>query len=301
MTPLKAALLGRELSHSISDALHRELFALLAPKFSINAPSLKYDLIECADSAVFNSWLSGASATGVVGANVTYPYKDELYAQSAMHIGIASSIQSANVVRFTGALSECASTDGAGFLNALLREYPQFDLEPYHLIILGDGAAAKAITFALCTKWMPLSLTIVSRNPTSAKHLAEFAVAESAGPTVRVMSINDAVNHFPDPRHRLVVQATPIGQKNHPGNILAGFEWSDLDMAIDLIYNPTQSAILANAAASGAKTLNGLGMLIEQAALSQVFWFSGMIPSQSPLSAEEFTALKLRFTELLNQ
>lgn len=299
MTAFKAALLGRELSHSISDALHREIFPLVGPKAPDGAATLQYDLVECLDEASVSFWLKTAASSGYFGANVTYPYKPQLFRSAAMHVGAAASIGSANAVRFTGALAECGSTDGAGFLSALLREYPQFDLEPYHLVIVGDGATAKAVTFALCTKWMPLSLTIVSRTASSAKALAEFAVAEAPGPSVATMSINDAVNHFPESRHRLVIQATPVGQRNHPGNLLAGFAWTDRDMAIDLVYNPTQTPILTAAASAGARTMNGLGMLIEQAALSQVFWQNGMIPAMSPLTNDEYRSLKEKFTKHL--
>lgn len=288
MTAYKAALLGQELSHSISHILHNMLFPILASKYNLTNASLEYELVERTDANEFASWINAASRDGHIGVNVTYPYKNNAYHISDRHIGNAASITSANVIRFQNRVIECASTDGQGFLNALLRAQPHLVLGNYHLVIVGAGAVAKAIAYTLCTWTMPLSLTIVNRSIKAAQELAEFCVAESPGPSVRAMHINDFINFYPEPKKRLVIQATPVGQKNHPGNIAAGFIWDESDIAVDVVYNPERTPFLSNAEQSGAKTVGGLGMLIEQAALSQAFWLTGLCPTTSPLSNEEF-------------
>ncbi len=286
MSARQAVLFGKELVHSISNVLHTELASVLARTYP-EAEGLRYDLVECTSSEEFNIRLKQLAKDPLaIGANVTYPYKNDLFQFSGRHVGVASAIKSGNAARFSNGMIECASTDGIGFLLALQRQFPAFDLEPYHLIVIGDGAAAKAVTYSLCTTWMPLSLTIVSRSRQSAESLASFYLAGAPGPTIRVFNINDVVHLFPEKKYRMVVQATPLGQKGHPGNLLAGFEWDPTDLAVDLIYNPVQTTFLAQAAGSGAKTMNGLGMLIEQAALSQVFWYSGLLPSSSPISED---------------
>jgi shikimate 5-dehydrogenase len=50
---------------------------------------------------------------------------------------------------------------------------------------------------------------------------------------------------------------------------------------------------------SGAKTLDGLGMLIEQAAFSQAYWLSGVLPEKSPLSETEYSSLRASLSKLL--
>ncbi len=288
MTAYKAALLGQELSHSISHILHNLLFPILAPKYNLSSASLEYELVERTDANEFANWINAASRDGYIGANVTYPYKNNAYHISDRHIGSAASISSANVIRFQNRVIECASTDGQGFLNALLRAHPHLVLGNYHLVIVGAGAVAKAIAYTLCTWTMPLSLTIVNRSVKAAQELAEFCIAESPGPSVRAMHINDFIHIYPEQKKRLIIQATPVGQQNHPGNITTGFIWDESDIAVDVVYNPERTPFLLSAEQFGAKTVGGLGMLIEQAALSQVFWLTGLCPTTSPLSNQEY-------------
>ena len=292
MTVFKAALLGKELSHSLSSGLHRELFKILSSKFSAKYSESSYDLIECAEECDLATWIKTAPTNGYTGANITYPYKSNAFDLSDHHVGDSSFIDSANTIRFSDGVVYCASTDGAGLLHSIMREFPTFDMERYHLVLVGAGNAARAVAYSLCTKWMPRSLTIASRTIAHAEELAEFCIAQSPGPTVRVMSLNELIHVIDEPRYRLVIQCTPVGQINHPGDLMTGIVWNETDFAIDLIYNPTRTPFLQNASHAGAKTMNGLGMLIEQAALSQVFWLSGLLPDSSLLTDAEYELLK---------
>jgi shikimate dehydrogenase len=292
MSSLNAALLGKELSHSLSPTLHRELYKFLGRKFSSDFEECLYDLIECAEESEVARWIGIARSNGYLGANVTYPFKASAFAYADRHIGVSSYIDSANCLRFVKDEVECTSTDGGGLLHSILREYPSFDLNRYHLVLIGAGNAARAAVYSLCTRWMPRSLTIINRSVARAEELAEFCIAQSPGPTVRVVSINDFIYSTDEDRYRLIIQCTPVGQVNHPGDLLTGFKWHETDFAIDLIYNPIRTSFLQAASHAGAKTMNGLGMLIEQAALSQVFWLTGLLPDASPLSETEYESLK---------
>ena len=300
MSLLKAALLGKELSHSISSELHRELFKILGGKISSKFTGCDYDLVECAEECDLAQWIKTAPTNAYAGANITYPYKANAFSLSDRHIGVSSFIDSANCIRFVGDGIECASTDGNGLLHCLLRKHPSFSMERYHVVMIGAGNAARAAIYSLCMQWMPLSLTIVDRSIARAEELAEFCIAQAPGPSVRYMSINDFIHAAPEPRYRLILQCTPVGQLNHPGDLLTGFEWHETDFAIDLIYNPLRTTFLQSASHSGAKTMNGLSMLIEQAALSQVFWLTGLLPDASPLSEIEYESLKEVLTNSLS-
>jgi len=300
MSVLKAALLGKELSHSISRELHRELFPILQSKFTSDRREFSYDLAEAAEACDIAQWIKTAPTNNYVGANITYPYKALAAELSDRRVGVASFIDSANCIRFVNEEVVCSSTDGAGLLHSIFRKYPTFDMERYHLVFVGAGSAARAVAYALCTKWMPQSLTILNRSITQAEALAEFCIAQAPGPSVRVMSINDFIYDTPAPRYRLIIQCTPIGQINHPGDLLTGFAWHETDFAIDLIYNPIKTPMLINASHEGAKTLNGLGMLIEQAALSQVFWLTGLLADASPLSESEYESVENSLIQLLS-
>ncbi|MEI8133649.1 MAG: hypothetical protein WCH46_01070 [bacterium] len=299
MSALKLALLGTELSHSLSKPLHEELFPILHKKFGAGVSSCTYELIEIADELEFGEWIRSANANGFTGANVTYPYKSQAFDLSDSKSITATAITSANTLRFSPNGIESASTDGLGLLLSIRRKYPTFDMGRYHVVLIGAGAAARAAIYSLCTMWMPLSLTIVNRTVGTAEELAEFCISQAPGPTVRVMS-TDAFMHLPpEERHRLIIQCTPMGQTNNPGNLLEGFSWHETDFAIDLIYNPKKTEFLTAASHGGAKTSNGIGMLIEQAALSQIFWLNGIVPDSSPLSQTEFDSLEYHLTQFL--
>ncbi len=301
MSVLKAALLGKELSHSLSPVLHLGMYKFLERKFESQFKECVYDLVECAEECDLALWIKTAPTNGYISANVTSPYKANAYILSDRHIGVSSSIDSANCLRFVNNEVQCISTDGAGLLNSILREYPTFDLNRYHLVLIGAGDAARAVVYTLCTRWMPKSLTILNRSLAKAEELAEFCIAQSPGPTVRFMSIDDFLySPYYEQHYRLIIQCTPIGQLNHPGNLIPGFEWHETDFAIDLIYNPVRAEFLRHASHAGAKTMNGLGMLIEQAALSQVFWLTGLLPDASPLSETEYQTLKDDLTNSLS-
>jgi shikimate dehydrogenase len=299
MSVLTLALIGQELSHSVSPQLHRELFVILRKKFGNKFSDCSYELLEIAEESGLAQWIKNASAHGYNGANITYPYKAQAFNLSNKHIGVSSFIDSANCLRFGSDEVEGTSTDGAGLLFSIIRKYPSFDLGRYHLVLIGAGDAARATIYSLCTKWMPLSLTIVNRSLARAEELAEFCISQAPGPTVRFMSISDYLHLPPEDHYRLIVQSTPIGQMNNPGNLFSGFAWHETDFAIDLIYNPAKTEFLQEASHGGAKTLNGTGMLIEQAGLSQVFWLTGLLPDSSPLSQSEYELLDYHLAQLL--
>src|SRR5438132_6306898 len=99
MAILKLALLGKELSHSISPEVHQKLFGILRQKLHIPYTRLQYDLIECAEECDVVQWIKTAPTNGYAGANITYPYKSNAYSIAERKIGDATSIDSANCIR----------------------------------------------------------------------------------------------------------------------------------------------------------------------------------------------------------
>lgn len=296
---LKAALLGKELSKSISPHVHSYIFDILKKKLHSIYQVLDYSIAECATESEVKSWIGTASLKGYHGANVTIPYKKHAASYASIRYGVSAQIESANALLFHQTIIKAASTDGAGFFSSLMREHPEFNLENYHLVVLGAGATAKAVIYALCTKWMPMSLTIVYRTKSEADALAEFCIAESPGPTVRVLRYDELVADTYAHHYRLVIQATPVGNILNPGNLLENFSWHETDLAVDLTYNPIDTELLKQARSAGAKTHDGLGMLIEQAAYSQYYWMKSELPESSPLSDDEYFRIKERAALLL--
>ncbi len=295
---MKIALLGRDISNSMSPELHKLLAPMLADS---QVAGLHYELVNCKESCDVAAWINHAFSNRFNGANVTMPYKDLAFEIAQFSLGVATQILSANTLAFSTDSVTSVSTDGAGFRNALKRELPTFDLGGYHLIAVGAGGAAKAVLHSMLSDSMPLSLTIANRSADAANQLVQSLSTSQNGPSARVIpmeSLRTVRASLDAPV--VVLQATPVGNNDTPGNLLDDFAWRDRDIAIDLVYNPKQTAFLLAAAAVGAKTISGLGMLIEQAALSQKYWWSGTLSDDSPISESQYHTMKSKLTHLLN-
>jgi shikimate dehydrogenase len=275
---LKAALLGRTLGHTISPALHQALFPILLPHTPGEFSEIHYDAVECASQAEMFAWIAEARRQGYRGANVTYPYKPVIAEAIARPSKLARKICSANTLLFSSQIHS-DSTDGAGFLTALRRRTSE-TFAGFDLIVIGAGGAARAILWQL-REFPFATITIASRDVERAKTSSNLIAGMKFIPL-------EAVHRGPNPV--MVIQATPVGQQSSDDPI-GGFGWRAGDVAADLVYSPLDTAFLVAARSAGAATIDGLGMMIEQAALSQMYWLTGSIPQHSPLTHKQFQDL----------
>ena len=297
---LRAALFGADTAHSVSPELHELLFPILSERSGADHTAIEYAKVDLPDANALTAWLKNARDEGLKGANVTQPYKHDVYRAATTHYGVAREIKVANTLAFFDNRIVAASTDGEGFMSALGRELSHFDLSRYHLITLGAGATAKSVLYSMLTRWMPLSFTLAGRSYEKASELMEFVGANSPGPTLKVCTIED-LRKEPRPEDPCVVlNATPLGQGSNRENVLPDFEWTEDDLALDVVYNPFETEFLKRAEEAGAKRVSGLGMLIEQAALSQTFWLTNEIPTDSPLTLEEYFEIKSKLKPIIS-
>src|SRR5688500_1107147 len=154
---LRAALLGAQTAHSVSPQLHELLFPILRERSGLDHSSIEYTKVDLPDVASLDVWLKSAASQGIKGANVTQPYKNEVYNAATTHYGVAREMKVANTLSFFDNRIVAASTDGEGFMSALNRELAHFDPPRYHFITLGAGATAQSVLDIMLTRWMPLS------------------------------------------------------------------------------------------------------------------------------------------------
>ena len=158
------------------------------------------------------------------------------------------------------------NTDGAGFLASLARA-ADFDPAEKRCLIVGAGGAARAVTLALFGAGAA-RVTVVNRTPARAADVA--ALAGSAGHVGEIGSEAEAG------AADVVINATPVGMTgtgagDHgwlvPPSWLHGGQ-----LVVDLVYAPRPTAWLAAAAKAGATPVDGLGMLVHQAAAQLELW-----------------------------
>ena len=242
-----AGIIGHPVRHSRSPAIHNAAYAALGLDWV-------YVAFPVAPGAV-PAALVGLRAAGVAGCNVTMPHKTDAAHACDELTPAAAALDAVNTVVFGdgGLLGD--STDGDGFLDAA-RE-ADVPLAGAPVLVLGAGGAARAIVHTLGT--VAAHVTVAARRPDAA---ATAACLAPSATTVPFTALDDAVA-----ASDVVVNATPLGMCGEappfdPARLSAR------QVVIDTVYAPAETVLLAAAAAQGARTLNGLGMLVHQAARS---------------------------------
>lgn len=233
----------------------------------------------------FDDAMHAICALHMKGMNLTMPHKitvipylDEL-SEAARIIGAVNTI----VVRDDRTLFG-ENTDGKGFVQALTNE--NISLAGKRIVILGAGGAARAIAME-CALAGAAGLTIVNRTPEKAEELADVVSCNTPA-EAHALAWEGAFQVPADTD--ILINATSIGLMPHP-EAQPNVDYNTLtaDMVVsDVVFNPAETKFLQAAAARGAKTITGLGMLACQAALNFTLWTG--VPA--PLALMEDTLRK---------
>lgn len=222
--------------------------------------------------------VAGLRALGLVGVNVTVPLKEAVLPLLDVVDEDARWIGSVNTLHNRDGRLYGYSTDGTGFLRSL--EAAGQPARDRRVLLLGAGGSARAVAFALAAQGGHCQITNRTRNRAAALALA--VNARHPG-TASVVGWSEEAGEFD-----LLVNTTTLGMPPNeaetpalPPNVFAGKPF-----VYDLIYVPAQTRLLAAAAAAGCETLNGVGMLVWQGALSLALW-TGRQPEEMPVAAME--------------
>jgi shikimate dehydrogenase len=272
----RLGVVGYPIAHSISPAIHQAALDALG----IDA---RYERWEVAP-ADLASWASALRAPDVLGGNVTVPHKqaimpllDEL-APTARDIGAVNTIVKVEN-RLVG-----ENTDAGGFRQAL-REVGYVP-EGGSAVMLGAGGAARAVGHALVSGGIEV-LVIVNRGVDRAQTLAaDLAARGATAGRVHALGLDAPELDTWLAECELLVNTTSVGMR--PGErLLQPDQVPSQALVVDIIYNPPRTGLLMDAAARGARTLNGLPMLVHQAALAFELWTGRMPPLRTMFEAAD--------------
>jgi shikimate dehydrogenase len=266
---LRACVAGWPVAHSRSPLIHNFWLRSLGIAGS-------YDRAEVPPGA-FAQFAETIGKDGLVGANVTVPHKEDAFAACEKLTANAAELGAVNTLwREKGAL--CGdNTDVAGFLANLDEQAPGWAENAERAVVLGAGGAARAVVSALLARGAE-RVAIVNRTIERAERLvARFGDATSA--------------HVPTALPRLMAGAGLLVNASSLG--MAGQPPLDLDLnhlpaqaiVADLVYVPLETPLLAAAKARGLRAVEGLGMLLHQAAPGFERWFGARPPVTSELRA----------------
>ncbi len=263
------AVFGSPIAHSQSPRIH----AAFARQAGI---ALHYEAIESRVEG-FAQALAAFAAGGGCGANVTLPLKEAAFALCASASPRARRAGAVNTLLRAGDGWHGDNTDGAGLVRDLTQRHG-LDLRERRTLLLGAGGAARGVAPALLDAGIG-TLFVVNRTPQRADALAD-ALADPARVHVRYLGDVPALGEFD-----LIVNATSAG---HAGGIpdLPGSLVGRRAAAVDLSYGEAAVPFLAWARAHGCMhALDGLGMLVEQAAESFLLWH-GVRPDTDEVYAQ---------------
>lgn len=251
-------LIGYPIEHTFSPKMHNACFKELGLNWVYLPFSVKPENLEEAFKGL-------KSIENVQGINVTIPHKQEVIKYLDNLSQEASLIGAVNTISFSNGRATGDNTDGRGFISALTEE--GFSLRGKNVLLLGVGGAGRAVSMSLAKEKIS-RITLVDVNISKAKGLTSEIEHSFKEVKARAIGLKEITLEEID----LLVNATGVGMKEGDPLLINPSLLHRKLFVYDLIYNPTQTLLLKEAAKCGAKTANGSGMLIHQAALSFKIW-----------------------------
>lgn len=216
---------------------------------------------------------------GVKGANVTVPFKLDAYALAASHTERAQAAGAVNTLVFDAGAIAGDNTDGVGLVTDIVRN-AGVAVAGKKVLLLGAGGAARGVILPLLQQ-RPAALAIANRTLSRADELARQF---SGRGNVRSRSFESLQEPFD-----IVINATSASL-NADLPPLAPVVFGAGALAYDMMYGAEPTVFMRFAASHGARTRDGLGMLVEQAAEAFFVW-RGVRPDTMPVYAELRAAL----------
>ncbi len=248
-----AAVIGSPVHHSLSPTLHNAAFA----EADLDWVFVALDVAEGDGAAA----VEAMRVLGLAGLSVTMPHKAEVAAAVDRVSVEAAALCSVNCVARVDDEIVGYSTDGPGFVDALVAA--GHDVGGRTFAVLGAGGAARSIVDSLAREGA-VDIAIVNRTPATAEAAAELA------PTVARVADPGEVTELD-----VVVNATSVGMAGGgtegampvPPDLLRSGQ-----VVVDIVYEPVETPLLAAARSMGLVTVGGLGMLVHQAAHAFRHW-----------------------------
>jgi len=274
--PIRLGIFGDPVAHSLSPAMQNA--ALRA--CDINAQYVRFHI----RPNELRSSLRFLRSLDFAGANLTVPHKIAGFTQIDKADEFASRVGAVNTISLRDKRLIGSNTDGEGFLRAIRSEF-SVDLRDLRVLIIGaGGGTGRAIAWE-CALEDCERLVLVNRTLEKATALAEslrpfFSGPRVLGPVARLQLVpwEESAIRAQLADIDLIVNATPLGMNLSdsapiPGRLIAPYH-----MVFDCVYGPSKTALLKAAEQAGARSSNGLSMLLYQGALSFSIWFDREAP-----------------------
>jgi shikimate dehydrogenase len=252
----RAFVAGWPISHSLSPHLH----GYWLRQYGIDGI---YEAI-AVEPVEFTSFLQSAAASGYLGGNITIPHKLQAFALCRKVDSAAARLGAVNTVWMESGLLCGANTDSYGFAASLDAAAPEWR-ECGAALVLGAGGAARAVVHAIAEGGVR-AITVANRTAAKAHQLARLF---DSGVTVGEWENRNRIAAGCG----LIVNTTALGMSGQPPLDIDLGDVSRPAVVADIVYNPLETPLLRAARAKGLAAVDGLGMLMHQAAPGFESWF----------------------------
>ena len=263
-----AAVVANPIKHSISPFIHNSAFEAT----NTNGVYLAWEV----DAAELAETVANIRRYQMYGINLSMPYKEQVIpyldqlSEEACLIGAVNT-----VVNREGTLIGY-NTDGKGFFKSL----PSFKISKKRLVLLGAGGAAKAILAqAILDGVSQISVFVRSSSIEKTRPYLE-KIQNATGFRVDLFALED-VQDLQDSitQADLLVNATSVGMDESSQPIPTSIVLPEKLLVADVIYQPFETPFLKWARNQGNQSINGLGMLLYQAAEAFELWTGKEMPT----------------------
>ncbi|ALK11041.1 shikimate dehydrogenase [Blastochloris viridis] len=268
--PPRACIIGHPVAHSRSPLIHRHWLQ----HYRIAGEYCREEVTP----AAFPAFLRDLARHGYVGANVTLPHKETALAVVDEADEAARTLGAVNTVWIERGRLFGANTDVTGFLADLDARLAGWDGRSEHAVVLGAGGAARAIVYGLLQRRID-RVSVINRSPERAEQLAV-----RFGPRVKPAGWAELPGLLASAD--LVVNTTSLGMAGQPPLVVDLAPLPPAAAVADIVYVPLETGLLAAARAGGHVGIDGLGMLLHQAAPGFTRWFGVEPTVTSELRAE---------------
>lgn len=261
-------LLGANIGGSLSPALFADAFAAAGIEGFYHLMD-----VDCLREKRLPELLDAIKAAGFAGANITYPFKQDIIALLDSVDPEAAQVGAVNTVAIdSGGRTTGHNFDRRGWRRSFEENFGPGGARGSTVVLIGAGGAGHAVAFALMDLGVAL-LVVHDRDRARADMLCASLASlfgasrcRAAGDLAREIAAADGV-----------VNATQTGMRGFPGNPVPAGALKASHWAADVIYTPVNTEFIEAAAARGARVMNGGGMCVHQA-VEAFHLFTGIAP-----------------------
>ena len=256
MTIQVAAIIGDPVVQSLSPAMHNAVFHQRKLDWTYVAMEVHEDAL----AGVLQT-LGGKSINAF---SVTMPHKEkvfEMLSTASNDLGevdeSAKAAQSVNTIAISNGRMIGSNTDGDGCCNAI--EQAGVGIAGSRVVVVGAGGTARAIVATLARRGAS-DIAVINRTESRAQDVVASVTVARIGNVDDIATAN------------ILINATSVGMGSQETSVDAAQLHSSL-VVLDAVYHPLETTLLRDAKRAGAKTVDGLWMLVHQGALQQLAWF----------------------------